>query len=203
MYSRSVAMLAVSAVALAFATPVAAQFPSIRSAKDAVGAINALGGLKKKKDEEGSAQSSGNQEPATNWDGSPRTPAAAPSKLTALPAEFKKPFPPLNDPELTAANIRSLVLRDWPGVAEIKKIAVEREPGALWTPRTNSDGSIASMWASILVHLYVKYKNGSCAVLMSSAILEKPSLGFGNGYGEIQVDQNHGPEHNNVSCSLT
>jgi hypothetical protein len=141
--------------------------------------------------------------PGSTWEGNPYDKLNSTVPLKQLPAEFSKPNISFGDPVLTEASIAALIERDFAGVAKVKKLSLEREPGSLWTARKTTDGEVLSMWASVFINMYVQLKDGTCAVFMTGAVIEKPSLGFGNGFGEPQASDNRGPAHLNQPCNLS
>lgn len=178
----------VAALSLMFITPASAQFGRLGRAIKNV-AKEAVIGAQPAGQASNSGTSSSNSQDSN-------------VALTQLPEQFRMPNPPISDPELSEANIKMLIERDLGGIAKVKKLALEREPGPMWTARKTSDGEILSMWASLFVHAYAELKDGSCAVFMTGFLIEKPSLGFGIGFGEIQAGDNGGKSYLKQPCNL-
>jgi hypothetical protein len=181
------------------AVPAQAQFGGLRDAADL------LRGLAKKKTR--TAPPTGSNDSSADEEQSPaikalynRTPPPKPV-LTQLPEEFRKASQSLGSPELSEANIRRLILRDIRDVVEIKKLVILRNPGPLWTI-SGGNGPVTSLRASSTTHLYARLSDGKCGIYLYGSILDRPSQGFGNGFGEVQAVGVWGEVNEGVSCNL-
>jgi hypothetical protein len=115
-----------------------------------------------------------------------RKPEPEVAPYTKLPDEFRHPNPPAPEPTLSVANIKRMFARDLPGVKEVLRLAIVREPGALWKIRKDYDGNIIYLDAAITIHDYVRLVDGSCLVTLEAAYVRKPYTGYGH-FGAPEV----------------
>jgi hypothetical protein len=109
-----------------------------------------------------------------------RKPEPVEAPYTKLPDEFRQPNPSLGEPILSVASIKKMYARDLPGVKEVIRLAIVRDPGALWKIRKNYDGEIIYLDASITIHEYVRLTDNTCMIALNGAYVRKPYAGYGN-----------------------
>ena len=105
---------------------------------------------------------------------------------TELPDEFRRPNPPAPEPTLSVSNIKRMYLRDFPGVRDVLRLSVVRDPGALWKIRKDFNGNVIYLDAAITIHDYLRLIDGRCLVTLESAYVRKPYIGYGH-FGAPEV----------------